>query len=1415
MELKQQQKQQDVGRHDHGPESEAAANVDVAEQAVQDLQLSSSKADLNDTAPGSKPSGAPSTAKRIILPIDTTVAREDVEELSEAMAARLHQVRIAVQTFLNQRFSVYEYTVPRLFIALPDDHDDGGEGASVSSKNRFRVYFLCECSASFTVPLGSGLNHLHIAKHPGYEIDPGRKDEFFKRYGSMILVLLYFLKYGYDPAVDILSPTSPQAASHSSRQGLEQDLHQQQQHPQQQQQQQQSQYPQRQGLEAPHRKVEKVSKLRRSDLPESIAEDVTTKFDRMIQYLEDLQSKRAKSVSGTDSDNGHGQDEGIRPKREELPTREEGMSLNGLATLSDLHLLYSFLGIADIGKRLQSGQLGNLFRVSNGKGQVGWVCVYHYRWTFLERNIDEFERWIVTRRGLFDKQSGSLSITLVSRSQTRTFCNWIMGKVNQSLVEVHVKLGWHFGKKDLGRLAKALARTTVTILSLDGCSYAEDSTYNILHKKYDPILHLLTQGQLHSLGLSRFPSMFARLSSKTVKATTLKRLEFGPGMEVGSKDRGAFSHFIASCSSLEQLILPGFGVSELHMQSIMTGIRTKTTLVTLDLSNSQLNDGGAIILAQGLFSTNICHLDLSRNEKLSDTTSARVIRAIGPRLTSLKMAQTGFGDLAAAALAKAMDGISITNTLRDKLHLQHRLDVAAIVAGHRPGIRITVDNPVYSPAPEVRRVEAREKTHSRGHLVYLDIEDNHCTVQGFKSLAKVKSHLHFVYLNLSGSKGLQDKECAQILERVASSSMVTLRLAWTGFGDQSAKVLAKALMVHAARDDGPVTRMTGPCQLEELDLQACPIGPDGLRALCEAFAGTQAASCLRIVDLGHCGYLHDHVLQQLVATLVIKNGTLRNAAAQFKGKTLDVSSSTNEGEPNKGLPRSSSDPIPRSHSPEESEAAMANVEPHVPPRTTLPMPLGFFTNLQQLDLKSTQIGDDTAWLLSQALVQTWTMIHSLTILEPIAMSMQGVCWILEALRENTSVQEFGIGKSNITRPSDLDDFGSALAGLIETNKRIRSLTTLGAPLGSIAKGLLLNQTLHSLYLIRSKGQFEDLQLMGQALGFTRTLLVFWMGGSDDSLLGPLQSGVTEQQVQEAVTAAGGAGAGAGTITPVSPSDSSRQLQQRQESLEQQGQESKFRAFHLSHQQKDQPHHAGQQQRGGTHHSRFHTRSVSKYFESLLRSRSAFQSRPGGSSNGGGGSSVARKHRVSLEGDFKSSSNHNSLPLHPLSTPSPVVTHHVAEGKMAMGATTDATPSGMSGLWTRHPIIEGVRRNHSLIKVVLDTTTTTGATAATATTTTTPGFKTLTGGSQANMKAAGSGEERISRDHARSGIAATTQEFYYTQQELQQFQMQQQQVLHKKIHANRKLLRERARVGWEELKLVGVDDDIIREVCQEP
>ncbi|KAG0364060.1 hypothetical protein BGZ54_007876, partial [Gamsiella multidivaricata] len=1381
----------------HGHHSDSVGSTYSSEKAVEDLSLSR----WTTTQSPATHSGASSTDKRTLH-----TAQEMI---------RLERIRASVHAFLNQRFSVHEYTVPRLFIVLPDDEidvdtsgeyaetaptavtadgttaDADGTAAGASSfptSSRHRLYFLCECSPSFTLPLGSGLNHLHIAKHAGYPIDPARQDEFFQWYGDMILTLLYFLKYG-DDLTENPSAASPPVSTQNRRQ-----------QPGQVQQQPNTLYSKDAGL----RSVTRISNLRRSDLPDSIAQGIENKFDRMIEYLERLRTASTETIDrAEEADDGRG-------------SAEEEKAFQGLVSLSDLHRLYSFLGIADIHKRAQSGQLGNLYRISNVESQVSWVCVYHYRWTFLEKNIDEFERWVVTRRGLFDKQSGSVSITLFSGAHMRTFCSWITNKVAPSLVEAHIKLGWHFGKKDLWKLAKTLASSTVTVLSLDGGLYAEHSKYRVLHKKYDPILHLLTYGQLHSLEISRFPSLFSRLSARTTKALSIRRLEFGPGMEVNPKDRRVFSNFIASCTSLQELILPELNISDPQMQAIVSGIRTVTSLSMLDLSKSRLNDGAAIILAQGLFKTNICNLDLSGNERLTDAGVARVIRAIGPRLTSLKMAQTGFGDVAAAALAKSMDGISITSTLQDQLNLQQRLDIAAISAGHRPGLRLAVDNPLFAMTPRPRP-EVREKTHSKGHLVYLDIEDNQCTVQGFRSLASIKSRLYFVYLNLSGSKELQDMECAQILERVASSAMVTLRLAGTGFSDQSAEALSKALLSRFPNNHEGHSRIPVSCQLEEIDLRACPISSEGLLALCRALAQTRTSSCLRTMDIGHCRQVHDHAMQQLLRALVIPNGSTwaptipgrrRPSRVDLGSQSLTAIGSARgnmnsswgpqDFQDDRGdsggrdgsragifgrqgsrcqLVRSDSDPTPHSTIFTGGDTTVyidsAGQFSLMPPRMPLQPPMGFFTNLRQLDLNSTRVGDGTAWLLAQALLQSWTMIRSLTILDAADMTVQGMCLIIDALCGNSTVHDFGIGKSGAILQSDLDLFGAGLVNLMEMNKRIRSLTTLGAPLGSLAKGLLLNQSLHSVYLIRSRGQFEDLQLMGQALSLTRSLLVFWMGGSDESLLGPLNQGSDEQQQPiQGIS---------DSPSTSAPSSQRAQFQQHQQQQEEQQHENMYRNFHLLHNQNDDQQHHPERYHHHLHGAQ-HSQSLSKSIESVLKKTFGFQPKQ---SKG--------KQQASAEGDHTAESSTPLSPpphnLRPLPNANPTSGANIASTGRA--AITGGNAATASGPWTRHPIIEGIRRNYSLIKVVLDTSTLSPAAAAAA-------------------AAAATGANPTWHNSQAGNAQGVTQ-----QQELvQQYQLQQQQQLQKKIMVNRKLLRERGRVGWEELKLLGVDDDVIREVCQD-
>ncbi|KAF9138767.1 hypothetical protein BGX30_008772 [Mortierella sp. GBA39] len=1305
---------------------------------------------VDDLAIASPPISQKATASQgSWKPVTTTIHHD---------AVRVDVVRAKVLALLRQRFLIHEYTIPRLFVVLPDEAAD----PLVSSNTN---------TASFTLPLGSGLNHLHIAKHPGYEIEPGREVEFFRRYGTLVLMLLIFLRHGYDP-----SDESPPSSSKSPPPKHSKDD------------------PQfTDAKEALLKRVNRISALKAADLPDAIAHQVEQKVDGMIAYLEQLRmadhqesSNFTNFTNNGDTPSGVEMDTKADDNKSPPASSLEDQQIRGITSLSDLHQLYSFLGLSTVTKRVQSGQLGNLYRISNVRGQVRWVCVYHYRWTFLEKNIDDFEHWIVTRRGHFDKQTGSVSMTLVSRANTRTFCSWITNKVAPSLVEVHLKLGWKFGKKDLWRLANAFASSTVTVLSLDGCSFAGHSNYMNVHKKYDPILHLLSHGQLRSLELQRFPSMFSRLSSKAVKATSLRRLELGPGMTIDARDRESFSQLIKSCSTLQELILPAFPATGLHMQAIMTGARATTSLVTLDLSNSEMNEGAAIILAQGLFNSHICHLDLSRNEQLSDIGAARIIRAIGPRLASLKMAQTGFGDMAAAALSKSMDGISITSTLQDQLMMQHRLDIAALTAGHRP-IRIRAQDPMLMTT-ELKAKVIKEKIQSAGCLVYLDIEDNECSAKGFRALAHVKSRLYFVYLNLSGSKGLEDEECAAILDRVASAEMRTLRLSCTGFGDLSAQALTRSFsrFQEFTSDSGPLGRESGLCQLEELDLHGCPISIDGFTVLSEGLCRAGVSSRLKSLDLGHCGGLEDETAHDLLKEILLPNGSERisilselswhrhvNSGSQSlmdvpnflkRGTTFGGRDTLCENrgggplgaenrnrkrveEPGSDRPlallvRSDSTPVmPSSRSgvfdsPLGSLADGTPVQLDLhPPRTVLPLPHGFFANLRQLDFKSTQIGDSTAWLLAQALIQPWVMISSLTLLEPTSMTSQGMCWIVEAMCDNSSVQDFSIGKSNLALPLDVDLFGSSLVNLMEMNKRLRSLTVLGAPFGSVAKGLLLNQSLHSIYIIRSRGQPEDVQLMGQALSFNRSLLIFWMGGTDESLLG-----------------GGGGGAGGGAT------EQSNQERQEQQQQQHQQNENMYRNFHLLHQQEEQQ----QRQRLGRFASTGHGQSMSQKIGDALKSKFSAPSSPHYSPSG-----------TTNPGQQQQSQ-------HPSMSPR-------TRTRVATGANDDTgLPNSSAAPWTRNPIMEGIRRNHSLIKVTVDIF---------------------------SPPASRTGRSRggePSRSVAMQGTSGrTSMAMELTPQE--QAHWSQQQQVDKIIYANRKNLRERARIGWEELRLLGVDEDVIREV----
>ncbi|KAF9362270.1 hypothetical protein BGX34_006495 [Mortierella sp. NVP85] len=130
--------------------------------------------------------------------------QDEMKQLQVQALDRLAQLQNSVKALLTQTYELHEYPIPRLFIVLPVDSSSWNPLELF--KNKFRLYFLCECGEHTKFTNSKIPHHIHLAKHEGYDID--RPNEFFQQYGTYVLTILRMLKYGISVA-GIAVPTLP------------------------------------------------------------------------------------------------------------------------------------------------------------------------------------------------------------------------------------------------------------------------------------------------------------------------------------------------------------------------------------------------------------------------------------------------------------------------------------------------------------------------------------------------------------------------------------------------------------------------------------------------------------------------------------------------------------------------------------------------------------------------------------------------------------------------------------------------------------------------------------------------------------------------------------------------------------------------------------------------------------------------------------------------------------------------------------------------------------------------------------------------------------------------------------------------------------------------------------------------------
>ncbi|KAG0270734.1 hypothetical protein BGZ95_001588, partial [Linnemannia exigua] len=431
-------------------------------------------------------------------------------------------------------YELHEYTIPRLFVVLPDSCEPWDPRTLF--KEKFQLYFLCECgeecgfeanlsatSSQITVTAPDPLtgpfpvrNCLHLAKHEGYELS--RPTEFFDRYGPYILGMLKILRHCLTAAA-VVAP-----ALLLTQNGVDEI-------------------------------VESV---------ESLSVRTLAAVDISISFLED-------KLDGDGT--GDGAAEGKADEDEDM--------FKDLAALegADLRRLDSFLRNKDADK-----VLGNLYRITTETGHVKWVCLDHYRQVYRETTMASFLQSIETSGGTHDPQRGHVTIKLKSSIAAKDFFSRL-SQQGQAILGLKVTLGWPFSAADLVMLVGKIAQSNVRELKL----YIED------HGLWDPLVLLMRpgKGKYYSI-LSLFSnSKIKSLTFSEVDLIGLSTSALGtshrPSLlqsfryvgKIFSLDAGHLADIIAHCPLLVELKLGSYTSNSEGVHKIDQVIGSLSKLETL------------------------------------------------------------------------------------------------------------------------------------------------------------------------------------------------------------------------------------------------------------------------------------------------------------------------------------------------------------------------------------------------------------------------------------------------------------------------------------------------------------------------------------------------------------------------------------------------------------------------------------------------------------------------------------------------------------------------------------------------------------------------------------------------------------------------------------------------------------------
>ncbi|KAF9346080.1 hypothetical protein BGX26_002441 [Mortierella sp. AD094] len=374
-------------------------------------------------------------------------------------------IQCKTKAILTQNYELLEYTIPRLFIVLPET--SMAWNPATMFRTKFRLHFICECG-EHTKAAGSEIpHHLHLANHEGYVIN--KPTEFFEKYGPFLMVMLEIIKLGTGIAGFVV----PALAN-----------------------------------------LKVVNTL---DFSQSTINSVTSKVIKGVDYsLRYLEESRTFNKTSVDID-FDGKARALR--------RDLGSYLSGVEGLEgvDLRQLGSYLAA-----KSSDNLLGNLYRMTTKDGHVKWVCRDHYRAGYQEKHTQKLRDVVKLAGGEFDEQLGKIKITLESSfaaAELYDAINEAKGVLDLDM-KLHWNQEYADFVKLKDMISKSNIKSI--IVNLNHFRGPNFNIKLPGRRRYDPIFEIMRLPSIQSFGIEGVPKdFFKRLSTWPADFSNLRHLAIG------------------------------------------------------------------------------------------------------------------------------------------------------------------------------------------------------------------------------------------------------------------------------------------------------------------------------------------------------------------------------------------------------------------------------------------------------------------------------------------------------------------------------------------------------------------------------------------------------------------------------------------------------------------------------------------------------------------------------------------------------------------------------------------------------------------------------------------------------------------------------------------------------------------------